>query len=114
MINRNLAKLELPRSMDRMNSTFNVDVLSPDVPNPEKFLSRRIPKSSKLVSNEPSNRSQIVEKLLRNVSLMDNTNGLSNGIVKPNMKQLGSVNGIFTTSSVGKSLLSTSNADNKG
>ena len=56
MINQNVAKLELPRSMNRMNPTFNVDVLSTYVPTPDKFLSRPIPKYSKLVSDEPSNR----------------------------------------------------------
>uniref|UniRef100_M4BIY5 Chromo domain-containing protein n=1 Tax=Hyaloperonospora arabidopsidis (strain Emoy2) TaxID=559515 RepID=M4BIY5_HYAAE len=47
-----------------MNPKFNVDVLSPYVPTPDKFLSRPIPKSSKLVSDDPSNRLQIVKKLL--------------------------------------------------
>ena len=56
MINQNVAKLELPRSMNRMNPTFNVDMLSPSIPTPEKFLILPIPKSSKLVSDEPSNR----------------------------------------------------------
>ena len=65
MINQNVAKLELLRSMNRMNISFIVDVLSPYVPTPDKFLSRLITKSSKLVSDEPANRLQIVDELLK-------------------------------------------------
>jgi hypothetical protein len=60
-----VARLKLPKSMNRMNPTFNVDILSPYVPTPKKFLSRPIPKTSKFVMDEKSNPMQIVEKLLK-------------------------------------------------
>ena len=65
VMNQNVAKLKLPQSMNRTNPTFNVDVLSPYVPTPDKFLSRPIPSYSKLVIDGPSNKLQIVERLLK-------------------------------------------------
>lgn len=98
MINFIVAKLKLPRSMSRMNPTFNVDVLSPYVQISDKFLSRPIPKSSKLVIDKPFNQLQSVEKLVKNVSLIGSLDGSCSGTVKPNTEQLGNVNGTFATS----------------
>jgi len=65
MINPNVAKLKLPKSMKRMNPTFNVDILQPYVPTPDKFMSRPIPKASKIVLAEDNDKLYIVNKLLR-------------------------------------------------
>jgi len=65
MINPNVAKLKLPKSMKRMNPTFNVDILQPYVPTPDKFMSRPIPKASKIVLAEDNDKLYIVSKLLR-------------------------------------------------
>ncbi|KAG3070962.1 hypothetical protein PI125_g22866 [Phytophthora idaei] len=66
MINPNVAKLNLPRSMSCLNPTFNVDVLSHFVENPSRFKTRPIPKASRLIVDEDTGEtSHIIEKLLR-------------------------------------------------
>jgi hypothetical protein len=65
MINDNAAKLKLPRSMKGINLTFNVDVLSHHVENPDRFESRRIPKTSKAIVDDATGEElHIIEKLL--------------------------------------------------
>ena len=49
MINENAARLRLPRSMSRLHSTFNVDLLHHYIENPAKFKSRPIPKASRVI-----------------------------------------------------------------
>ncbi|KAG6574445.1 Retrotransposon nucleocapsid protein [Phytophthora cinnamomi] len=66
MINDNAARLILPRSMKSLNPTFNVDVLSHYVSNPDKFETRVLPKASRIITNEDTGEDlHIVEKLLR-------------------------------------------------
>lgn len=66
MVNPNVAKLQLPRSMKRLNPTFNVDILSPYVENPSRFRTRPIPKASRLiVDDDTGDTLHIIEKLLR-------------------------------------------------
>ncbi|KAJ8576999.1 hypothetical protein ON010_g2208 [Phytophthora cinnamomi] len=66
MVNPNVAKLHLPRSMKRLNPTFNVDVLSPYIENPSRFKTRPIPKASRLIiDNDTGDTLHIIEKLLR-------------------------------------------------
>jgi hypothetical protein len=65
MINDNAAKLKLPRSMKGMNPTFNIDILSHHVENPDRFESRRIPKTSKAIVDDTTGEElHIIEKLL--------------------------------------------------
>lgn len=52
MINDNAARLILPRSMNPANPTFNVDVLSHYVSNPDKFDYRALPKASRIITDE--------------------------------------------------------------
>ncbi|KAE9330134.1 hypothetical protein PR003_g15390 [Phytophthora rubi] len=66
MINDNAARLILPRIMKSLNPTFNVDVLSHYVSNPDKFETRVLPKASRIITNEDTGEDlHIVEKLLR-------------------------------------------------
>lgn len=66
MINENVAKLRLPKSMSRLNATFNVDLLHHYVENPIQFRSRPIPKASPVILDEDTGEElHIVEKLLR-------------------------------------------------
>ncbi|GMF22405.1 unnamed protein product [Phytophthora fragariaefolia] len=66
MINGNAARLILPRSMKSLNPTFNVDVLNHYVSNPDKFVTRILPKVSRIITNEDTGEDlHIVEKLLR-------------------------------------------------
>uniref|UniRef100_H3GA32 Chromo domain-containing protein n=1 Tax=Phytophthora ramorum TaxID=164328 RepID=H3GA32_PHYRM len=66
MINPNVAKLNLPRSMRFLNPTFNVDVLSHYVENPSRFATRPIPKVPRIIIDDDSGETKyIVEKLLR-------------------------------------------------
>ncbi|ETK86733.1 hypothetical protein L915_08691 [Phytophthora nicotianae] len=65
MISPNVAKLNLPRSMSRLNSTFNVDVLSHYIDNPSRFKTRPIPKASRLIiDDDTGDTMHIIEKLL--------------------------------------------------
>jgi len=52
MINENVAKLRLPKSMSRLNVTFNVDLLHHYVENPSQFRSRPILKVSPVILDE--------------------------------------------------------------
>ncbi|OWZ04563.1 hypothetical protein PHMEG_00023514 [Phytophthora megakarya] len=66
MVNPNVAKLKLPRSMSRLNPTFNVDVLSHYVENPSRFKTRPIPKASRLIIDEETGDTMhIIETLLQ-------------------------------------------------
>ncbi|KAE9335765.1 hypothetical protein PF008_g13337 [Phytophthora fragariae] len=46
MLNKNVAKLKLPKSVSRLHNSFNVDVLRHVVESPAEFLSRPLPKVS--------------------------------------------------------------------
>lgn len=66
MVNENVAKLRLPRSMRSLNPTFNVDLLSHYVETPDKFSTRPIPKTSRIVIDQDTGEElHVVEKLLR-------------------------------------------------
>jgi hypothetical protein len=66
MINENAARLNLPRSMRFLAQTFNVDLLSHYVSNPEKFATRPIPKASRvIVDQDTGDDLHVIEKLLQ-------------------------------------------------
>jgi RNase H-like domain found in reverse transcriptase/Integrase zinc binding domain/Chromo (CHRromatin Organisation MOdifier) domain len=66
MVNDNVAKLILPRSMKALNPTFNVDILSHYVENPERFETRVIPKSSRVIIDQDTGEElHVIEKLLK-------------------------------------------------
>ncbi|KAG3093839.1 hypothetical protein PI124_g8808 [Phytophthora idaei] len=46
MVNKNVARLELPQTMGRLHDSFNVDVLRHYVPTPDRFTDRQLPKVS--------------------------------------------------------------------
>jgi hypothetical protein len=65
MINNNAAKLKLPRTMKGMNPTFNVDILSHYVENPNRFETRQIPKTSRTIIDATTGEElYFIEKLL--------------------------------------------------
>lgn len=66
MIGENVAKLRLPASMQKMNPTFNVDILFHSVKDHDRFRNRPIPKTSRVVLDEETGEERyLVEKLLR-------------------------------------------------
>ncbi|DAZ96852.1 TPA: hypothetical protein N0F65_008283 [Lagenidium giganteum] len=66
MINRNVAKLKLPASMNRVHSSFNIELLTKFVPSPQKFGPRPIPKAAPIVIDDTTGEMlHIVERLLK-------------------------------------------------
>ncbi|KAG6613497.1 Retroelement pol Polyprotein [Phytophthora cinnamomi] len=66
MVNDNVAKLILPRTMKRLNPTFNVELLTHYQTNREDFPNRPIPKAVPLILDEDTGEElYIVEKLLK-------------------------------------------------
>ena len=70
MINPNVAKLQLPRNMKRLHSSFNVDLLYTHKPNASEFTGRPIPKASPIIlESDTGEELHIVERLLRCISV---------------------------------------------
>ncbi|CCI47012.1 unnamed protein product [Albugo candida] len=66
MINPNVAKLKLPRNMERLHSSFNVELLYPYTPNASEFAGRPITKASPIILEPDTGKElHILEKLLR-------------------------------------------------
>ncbi|KAF1331550.1 Retroelement pol polyprotein, partial [Globisporangium splendens] len=66
MVNDNVARLKLPRSMQRLNPTFNIDLLSPYSVNISKFPGRPLPKATPIIlDTETGEELHIVEQLLK-------------------------------------------------
>ncbi|KAG6608884.1 Retrotransposon nucleocapsid protein [Phytophthora cinnamomi] len=66
MVNDNVAKLILPRTMKRLNPTFNVELLTHYQTNRADFPNRPIPKAVPLILDEDTGEElYIVEKLLK-------------------------------------------------
>ena len=66
MINPNVAKLKLPRKKKRLNSSFNIDLLSPYKPNAFEFAGRPIPKAAPVILEpDTGEKLHVVERLLR-------------------------------------------------
>jgi hypothetical protein len=65
MINPNVARLKLPRHLRKLHPSFNVDLLSHYVTNPQEFEGRPIPKASPIILNENNEQLHIIERLLR-------------------------------------------------
>ena len=47
-----MAKLTLPRALIKLHPSFNIDLLSHFVPNPERFNSRPVPKAVPVILDE--------------------------------------------------------------
>ncbi|TMW66815.1 hypothetical protein Poli38472_014127 [Pythium oligandrum] len=65
MINDNVAKLELPANLSRLHPTFNVELLTHYVPNPDKFETRPTSKAAPIIIDEETGeKTYVIEKLL--------------------------------------------------
>ena len=66
MINNNGDKLVLPRNLRKLQSTFNIELLSQFVPNPTKFSGRPVPKVVPvMLDEETGSELHIVEALVK-------------------------------------------------
>ena len=66
MINPNVAKLKLPRNMERLHSSFNNDLHSPYKPNASELAGRPIPKAAPVILEpDTGEKLHVVERLLR-------------------------------------------------
>ena len=66
MINSNVARLVLPRSLRKLHPSFNIDLLSHFVPNPTRFSGRPIPKAVPVILDEETGSElHIVEALVK-------------------------------------------------
>lgn len=109
MISDNVAMLILPKSMKSLNPTFNIDVLSHYVENLSKFLSRVIPKASRvIIHGETGSELHFVEKLLKRRQFIVNRSSSSIGMICLTMKPRGSSNARSRTLLIGMFFLTTS------
>ncbi|DAZ94139.1 TPA: LOW QUALITY PROTEIN: hypothetical protein N0F65_010383 [Lagenidium giganteum] len=66
MINDNVARLKLPATMKKVHPSFNIELLTKHVPNPDKFGSRPNTKATPAILDEATGEAlRVIEKLLK-------------------------------------------------
>ncbi|DAZ99736.1 TPA: hypothetical protein N0F65_003523, partial [Lagenidium giganteum] len=65
-INDNVARLKLPATMKKVHPSFNIELLTKHVPNPDKFGSRPNTKATPAILDEATGEAlRVIEKLLK-------------------------------------------------